>query len=299
MALIGFLVVEGGESGFRAGEIEADDRDAFLVREGGGRARHFEGGDSHDFLGGGMGHHVEKLRVVGRHVAIEETHGAGDDAVMEGNVGALADGGGGVVFLLGALQAAVDAFDDFFHGEAGTDVQLRGVSDFDVADILGDAVLRQFIGDALEVLGGLQHRAGEAEPAKIIGQILVLLLEDEFLQSGFRLGGQGNLGGLRQFDQGGNAEGTIQMEMQVGLGNLLEKFAGDLVGHVGTSCLGQMPCCLRHPIRCGGGAATVLRRISGRGGGGRGRGRGIQCRAASRPPRAGGSPACRRPGPGP
>jgi len=160
---------------------------------------------------------------------------------VEGNVAAVADGGRGIVFLLGAGEAAVHAFDHFFDREPGPHVELRGIADFDVADVFGDVVLGEFVGHALEVFGVLEDRAGQAEPAQVIGEVLVLFLEDEFLEAGFRLGRQGHLGGLGQFDQGGEPQRAVQMEVQIGLGDFLEEFAGNLGRHgsllPGNGCL--------------------------------------------------------------
>jgi len=56
------------------------------------------------------------------------------------------------------------------------DVQLRRVADFDVANALGEIVLGQFEGDALQTLGGLHHGAGVGESLQVLGQVGVLVL---------------------------------------------------------------------------------------------------------------------------
>ena len=145
---------------------------------------------------------------------------------MEGDVGALADGGGTIVLFLGAGQAAVDALDHLFHGKARMDMELRGVAHLDVAHVFGHAVDREFIGDALEVFGGLENGAGEAEALQVIRQVAVLLLEDQLLQAGFRFGGQGYFGGPGQFDQRGEPQGAVEVEVQVGLGQRPDEFGG-------------------------------------------------------------------------
>ena len=111
---------------------------------------------------------------------VEKAHGAGDDAVMEGDVRALFHGIGFIMLLLRPGQSAVDAFDDLFHGEIGTDMQLRGVSHFDIAHIFRDIVLNQFIGRPLQVFGGLQYGTGQRESFQVVRQVFVFFLEDQF-----------------------------------------------------------------------------------------------------------------------
>ena len=179
------LVVAGGESFFRPGEIESDHRIAVVLREFDRGAREFERGGGEHLFRRRVGHHLENLFVVGRHVFVEETERAQDQAVVAGDVGSVAHGGGLVVFLFRPVHALADGLDNLFHAEVGIDVQLGGESDFDVTHAFGEVILDEFITDALEVFRRLHHRAGVGKALQIIPQILVLVLKHLVAQTAF------------------------------------------------------------------------------------------------------------------
>ena len=226
----GGLVVERGVAVFRPGEVDGDDGQA-LVRERGGGARHFERGRGEDFPRGRVGHDAEEVGVALAHLGGEEAHGREDDAVRERERPALADGGRFVAGLGGAGEAAVHAGDHLLEGEVAADVLLGGVADFDVADVFGDAVLGELEGDALEVFGGLHDGEDVREALEVVGQIDVLLLEDGFAEALFGVAGQFRTGLAGELDQGVEAEGPVEVQVQVGFGDALEEFGGERVGH--------------------------------------------------------------------
>jgi len=156
---------------------------------------------------------VEQLAVVVGHVFVEPTQGADDDAVLEAHVtlGQVA-----VVFGLGPVESARDRLEHLAHRQALVDVQLRREAHLDVADILGEVVEGQFVGDAFEVFGLLHHRDGVGEPREVIGQVLVLLFEHDLQQTLGGGGGEVHLFLGREFDQGRQTQRAVKVEMQVG-----------------------------------------------------------------------------------
>ncbi len=125
--------------------------------------------------------------------------------------------------LLGAFEAAGDGADDFFHREPVIDVQLGGVADFEVADAFGEIVLRQLEGDAFEAFGVLHHGASVGETLQVFRQVGVVVFENEFAQSFFGVGGQLDVLRFGQFDQGGQPQRAVEVDVEVGLGDGAEE----------------------------------------------------------------------------
>jgi uridine kinase len=224
--LVGGAVVVGRITRFRAREIEADDGQAFVVSQVDGRAGQFHRGSGADLGRRRVGHDLEEASVVRRHLRDDEAQRADDDTKVKRDVGAGADGLREIVAFLRATESAANGGDDFLDVEPVIDVQLRRVADFDVADALGKIVFGQFESDALEALGGLHHGAGVGEALQVFGKIGVLGLEDEATQSVLGVGRQLDAVAFGQFDQGGDAQRAVEVQMQVGLGDAAEEFGG-------------------------------------------------------------------------
>jgi len=90
--LVGGGMIVGGITRFGAREVEADDGQAFVVGEVDGGAGQFHRGRHADLLRGGVGHDVKEAAVVRREDRQDESQRADDDAEVEWDVGAGADG---------------------------------------------------------------------------------------------------------------------------------------------------------------------------------------------------------------
>ena len=211
--LEGGFVVAGGEAGFGAGEVEPDHGEAFVVGHVGGGTGEFEGGGGDDLFGGGEGHDAEEVPVVGGHVFVEEAEGAEDEAVAAGDVVAAFDFGFAVVLVHGAVGAFADGAEDLLHGEVFMHVKLGGETDFDVANAFGEVVLNEFVGDAFEVVGALHDGAGVSETGEVVGEIFVFVFEDFFAEAAFGEGGEFDFVALGEFDEGGDAEGAVEVDV--------------------------------------------------------------------------------------
>jgi hypothetical protein len=110
-----------------------------------------------------------------------------------------------------------------FDIQVVVDVELRGKPDFCVANPLGDIVFGQFEGDAFEVLGVLHDGASEGEPGQILGQIPVVIFENETAKSVFGGGGEFDAPAFGEFDQGWDPQRAIEVQVEVGFGNPAKK----------------------------------------------------------------------------
>ena len=215
------------KAGLLARQIEAHHRQALVLELDRG-ARQFERRRGVDLVLGGVLHEPQDVGEIGRHALLEAPHGAEDEPEVEGDVFAGLHGSRGVVSL-GALGHALrHGAHDLAHPGRGGHVQLGGEAHLDVAHALGGVVLDQLLGDAREVLGVLQHGAGVHEAVQILQQILVGLLEDELAQARLGIGGELALALAGKLDEGLQAQRAVQVEMEVGLGDGADEFAGDV-----------------------------------------------------------------------
>ena len=176
-------MVFGRKAGFGAGQVEPDDGQLELRFGLHGRPDQLLRGQGKDPFALGMGVDMEQgVEILGKPV-IEHAHGAGDDAVFEGRLGAAFHFGARVEFLLGPGQAAVERGHGVDAGQAGVLMQLRREAHLDVAHPFGLVVLGQLVAHPLQGGSGLQHRRGVGESLQIFGQAGVFAFENQTAQS--------------------------------------------------------------------------------------------------------------------
>lgn len=235
---VGFDVIVGGVSVFLSGEIEADDGDAFIAfdRDDGFGER--VGGEAIEAGGGGVGVDIIKTAEVLGEVSCKHPHGASDDAVFKGGFFAIADIGEVVEFFFGFGESSVHMAEDLGHIESGAAVELGSETDFDVADAFGKVIASEFIGATFEGFACLEHSDGVLKAAQVFAEVGVSGFEDGFFESVFGVRREGDFLFLGEFDQGFDADGTVEMEMKIRFGDLADKFGGKLVifGHQISSC---------------------------------------------------------------
>ncbi|TVR69136.1 MAG: hypothetical protein EA427_08895 [Spirochaetaceae bacterium] len=101
------------------------------------------------------------------------------------------------------------------EGELIIDVQLRGEAHLKIPYPLVEVVPRKFSGDLFEVLRPLHDPRGETEPAQVLIQIGVFVLEDELVQTFRGVGGKIDFLLPGNIDERGLPETAVQMNMQV------------------------------------------------------------------------------------
>ncbi len=122
--------------------------------------------------------------------------------------------------------------------------QLGGEPDFDVANALVLIVQAEFVGDSLDRLRIVHDRGGVEEPFEILGEVLVGVLEHQCPQPFHGGGRQLHLPLPRQFDQGGDPQRTVQVDVQIGLGESLNDVRREF-GHFSfLSLVPKRPYCL-------------------------------------------------------
>ncbi len=131
-----------------------------------------------------------------------------------------------------AVEPAVDRGDHLADVEAFAHVQLRRETHLDVAHAFGQVVLRQLVGHPLERLLVDHHRAGVGEAVQVVRQVFVLLLEDQLEQAFRGIGRQLDVAFFGELDQGREAEGAVEMYVEVGLGDRLQEFLGICERHL-------------------------------------------------------------------
>ena len=213
-------------------------------------------------LGAGQveGHHAAPLPV---HRQLGQFQGAlgfdGTDARDD-------DAGLDTAFRGRPLESGLHRSDDLVVGQALPDVHQRAEADLQVPDAFGGEVDGQFVGHALQILGGLQHGRGVVEvPQKLVGAALAITREVALPDRGL-VGRNIHAGGQAQLAEGRHAQGTVQVAVQVGLGQRSQQVIGnvrpaqDVAASVFT--LGQaIASIIRHPRRghaCRGGAAVSV-----------------------------------------
>jgi hypothetical protein len=201
------------------------------VGQGGGEPRGFQRGHRTNTPVRRVGHDAVQGAIVIGHVGIEETQGAQDDAEFERDVLSAGHFRRFVVFHFRPLEAAADRADDVARLEFASDMKLGREPDFDVTDPLGQVVGRQFVRNAFQAFFILHHRAGIGESGEVIGQAPVGILEHGFPQAFLRHGRELDLLLPGKIDEGGQAEGAVQVKMNIGFGDDLDKFRGDWGSH--------------------------------------------------------------------
>lgn len=235
---VGFDVIVGGISVFLSGQIEADDGDTFIAFDGNDGFGERVGGEAIEARGGGVGVDVVKTAEVLGEVSCKHPHGASDDAVFKGGFFAVADIGEVVEFFFGFGESSVHMAKDLGHIESGAAVELGSETDFDVADAFGKVIASKFISATFEGFACLENSDGVLEAAQVFAEVGVSGFEDGFFESVFGVGREGDFLFLSEFDQGFDADGTVEMEVKIGFGDLADKFGGKLVifGHQMSSC---------------------------------------------------------------
>ncbi len=222
--LVGLGVVGGRVARFFASEIEADNGQAMFIAELDGAAGHFHGCQGAQLFARCPGEQMEQATEVGAHVLIDGAHGAGDDAELERKIVAVHHGGRSVVRLSAALQSVGDGTYHIFHLQLVTDMELWRKPYLDVAHAFGNVVFSQLAGDSLNALGIAQHRTGVGEPAQILAEIGVAILEDQLAEAVFFMGGEFDFMGLGQLDERTEPKGPIEMDVEIALGYGADKF---------------------------------------------------------------------------
>ncbi len=224
---VGRGMVLGREPGLGPGEVEPDDGQLELRLGLHGRPDELLRGQGEDALALGMGVNLEEgVEVLGE-AEVEHPHGAGDNAVFEGRLGPAPHLRPAVELLLGPGQAAVEGGHSLDAGQPGVLVELRGEADLDVAHPFGLVVLGELVARPLQGRGGLEDGRGIGESLQIVGQAGILALEDQAPQSGLVMGRKRDALGVGQLDQGREAERSVQVEVEVGLGDPLDELPGD------------------------------------------------------------------------
>jgi hypothetical protein len=98
-------------------------------------------------------------------------------------------------------------------------VQLGSEAHLQVAHPLGAVVHGQLVRRAREPLGVLQHLQRPREPLEIFVEVRVGVLVDQLVHPLLAEGGQRDAPLLRQLDQGGEAKGAVEVDVEVGLGD--------------------------------------------------------------------------------
>ena len=101
----------------------------------------------------------------------------------------------------------------------------------DVANPFGEVVFGELEGDPLDCLRGLHHRGGVGEALQIVGEAVVGLGKDRVLEPGRGVGGEGYPGFGGELNQGGDAERSVQVDMDIGLGNFFQEGSRNVTTH--------------------------------------------------------------------
>ena len=108
-------------------------------------------------------------------------------------------------------------------------MELGREADLEVAHAFGLRVLAQLEGHALEGLLVLEHGHRVAEALEVLGQVAVALAEDLLAEALLGLRGQGDLPAPGQVDEGGEAQGPVEVDVEVGLGQAADEVGGQHV----------------------------------------------------------------------
>ena len=120
-------------------------------------------------------------------------------------------------------RPAVDGPNDVRDVEAGPDVELRGEAHLHVAHALLLAVLGQLEGRALQGLLVLQGRHGVLEALQVLVEVRVPGPEYQRFEPFGRLRGQGNLAVAGQLDERPEAQRSVEVDVEVGLGEAADQ----------------------------------------------------------------------------
>src|SRR5450759_2868827 len=127
-----------------------------------------------------------------------------------------------VEVLLGATKPAQGRLDRLHQCESLNDVQERSISHLDVAHTVFDGILGQLVGDALERILALPDGDRHIEAPQVIVEALGVIHPHEFLQLLGRVPRQLDPLLPRQLQKRFRPERTVQMAMQLRLGELAE-----------------------------------------------------------------------------
>jgi hypothetical protein len=181
------------------------------------RARQVEPDDAAALVGDRQLRHLE--RVLGRDVADAADDDVGLDAVL----------------LLRHPQAREDALDHRRELEAAPRVKHRRVADFHVADVLARGVLRELEGDARQRLLGLHDAQGDVERLEVLDERAAVFAEVHRRAKSFGvLRGQVDLLPLGELEDRRQPERPVQVDVEVGLGQLLDQLEGNARSRVTT-----------------------------------------------------------------
>ena len=217
---VGLLVVDRGETVLLSGEIEPDDGNALLVTGPHRLTGDLEAGESGEALAGQLGEGGEEVRVVGRELLGEGPERADHDAVAELR---LVGGDLGVDLQGGPPKPVVHRAQHPPGVHPGVLVELGSEAHLHVAHPLGEVVLGELVGNPLERRRVLHDGTGPGETGQVLGQVGVVVLEDGGPHAGLGVGGQGHAALPRQLDQRGETERTVEVDVEIGLGEGDEK----------------------------------------------------------------------------
>ncbi len=228
--VVGLHVVGRGVACLGAREVESHDRQSEAVSGIDDAAGQRHRGGPVDLFDGEVLEDREQILEVGGESSREHPHGAGDQAVAEGGEVSVLDGLGGLVFPGDPVQAAIDRCEHIGDGHVLAGVELGGEAELEIADTFGETVLSELVGHRLEGLVTVEYATGVGEPVEVVGQVSVLLLEDQLSEAFGGVAGELDLLFLRELDQGREAKRAIEVAVQVGLGEFGEKFVCDHAG---------------------------------------------------------------------
>lgn len=114
--------------------------------------------------------------------------------------------------------------DDVFEGEILVYVQLGREAYLNVTYILGEIVLCEFVGDAFDVFGAVHNRTCVGETFQILAEIGIAIFEYQLAEPFFRIGGQFDAAIAGKFYEGLQAQGPIEVDVEVCLGDAGDKF---------------------------------------------------------------------------
>ena len=226
----GLAVILGGVARLLACEVEADHLQAVLVTRQDRGARQLHRRHRVQLLRPRVGVGGEQRGVVARERGGELAHRAADDPILEGRLEAVDDLLAAVVAVARPAQPAVDGGEHAHRVQLGVHVKLRREADLEVAHALLLVVLGQLVRDALQRLLVLHHRAGVGEAAQVLGEAGVAVLEHLLAHAALGVRGQRHLLFARQLQQRRQPQRAVEVDVEIGLGELVDEGLGDL-GH--------------------------------------------------------------------
>ena len=214
--LVGHLVNLGRKALLLACQVDPHDEQSLASQPRGG-PRDLPAGHRVDLVGRRFREDFEEPLVRPREARPEEAHRTQDDPGREGRLLSGRHHIASIESVGRSPQTSIDRRDDLAYVEILRDVELWRETDLQISHTFGLAVLGQLECRALQCLSIRKDGDRVLKPAEILGEIRVALAEHQLAHTLLGVGGELDLLSLREFDQGAQAQASVEVDVEIGL----------------------------------------------------------------------------------